>query len=172
MTAFHNKQFFVNVIIKSNKTSNMVLKVTLMFFISFVSVSSQAYEDKRCYCVCPSPAAVFNNSISKDRRFFTGYVPPNKCNCYEVVIPKMDEKNIGHALEFCLRCECKYETRNTTTIMVVVILLLWILTLLMIYLVFLLCLDPLIYKRQTKEYMESGSEEGKNLLQKSEEEEE
>ncbi|CAG5003355.1 unnamed protein product [Parnassius apollo] len=133
-------------------------------FSSLVCVEGQAYEDKRCRCVCPSPAEVLNSSLSKDRKLFTDYVPPNKCNCYGVILPRMGEEIIARAQEFCPRCECKYETRNTTIIMVVVIMVLWVLMLLTVYLLFLMCLDPLINKRRVKQYMERDTEEARNLL--------
>ncbi|CAH2035735.1 unnamed protein product, partial [Iphiclides podalirius] len=142
----------------------MVLTVLLTFSVIFVSVSAQAYEDKRCRCVCPSPATVFNGTLSKDRKFFTDYVPPNKCNCYGVILPKMSEEVNARAQEFCPRCECKYEIRNTTVIMVVVIMVVWVLTLLAGYLIFLMCLDPLINKQHVKRYMENDTEEARDLL--------
>lgn len=66
----------------------------------------------------------------------------------------------------CPRCDCKYENRNTTMIKVeqttnlsvsftqqrflfqiVVIIVIWIISLLVIYMLFLICLDPLLNKR-------------------------
>lgn len=42
------------------------------------------------------------------------------------------------------RCVCNYEVRNTTTMKVVVIMIMVAISLLFIYMIFLLCLDPLM----------------------------
>lgn len=39
-------------------------------------------------------------------------------NCAGVIIPRDGAEIIGHEQEFCPRCECKYENRNTTIIKV------------------------------------------------------
>lgn len=44
----------------------------------FPSPQGQSYEDKRCKCVCPSPAAVLNNTAGSDRKLYIANVPPNK----------------------------------------------------------------------------------------------
>lgn len=126
----------------------------LVILFTIASVNAQAYENKRCMCVCPSPAALLNKSIT-DRRIYNGNVPANKCNCAGVILPIVGEEIKGHEQEFCPRCECKFETRNTTIIMVVVIMTLWLLTMLSSYMGFLMCLDPLIKKK--KKYHEEAA---------------
>jgi hypothetical protein len=64
------------------------------------------------------------------------------------------DKIKGKEQEFCPRCECKYENRNTTVIKVVVIIVIWIISLLCIYMLFLMCLDPLLNKRAKANYQE------------------
>lgn len=105
-------------------------------------------------------------------------VPPNKCNCDGVILPKIGSKIIGKEQEFCPRCECKYENRNTKVIavsvwvfrivwvsikilmvffiyfQVVVILVILIISLLCIYMFFLSLLDPLLNKRAKANYQE------------------
>ncbi|KAK8401862.1 hypothetical protein O3P69_001155 [Scylla paramamosain] len=79
--------------------------------------------------------------------------------------PRVADMIRGHEQEFCPRCECKYESRNSTTIKVVVILVIWVISLLVVYMSFLLCLDPLLNKRRaqpsyqehTNEYEDSSS---------------
>ena len=44
----------------------------------------------------------------------------------------------------CPRCQCKHEERSTITIKVVVILILWILSMLVLYLAFLVCIEPFV----------------------------
>ncbi|XP_046688896.1 uncharacterized protein LOC124374790 [Homalodisca vitripennis] len=61
--------------------------------------------------------------------------------------------------ELCPRCECKYESRNTTIIKVVVIIVIWIISLLVIYMLFLICLDPLLNKRAKSSYVEHTNED-------------
>ncbi|RVE52208.1 hypothetical protein evm_003127 [Chilo suppressalis] len=124
----------------------------------------QFYEDKRCRCICPSPAAVFNATLSSTRKLFIANVPPNQCNCDGVILPRVRDEIKGHEQEYCPRCDCKYETRNTTVIMVVVVMVLWILMLLAVYMSFLLCLDPLIKRKKLKFYQEKNTEEACNLL--------
>ncbi|KAJ0184026.1 hypothetical protein K1T71_000449 [Dendrolimus kikuchii] len=143
---------------------NMSLKTLFVLCLFFSPIWAQFYEDRRCRCICPSLASVLNNSQSLDRRFYTDNVPPSKCNCDGVIIPKVGSEIKGHEQEFCPRCECKYETRNTTVIMVVVIMVLWVLTLLSGYMGFMICLDPLINKQRVKFYQERGTEEARNLL--------
>jgi len=103
-------------------------------------------------CVCPQPAGV--NGSKSNGMVFNYPVPPEHCNCEYVVLPHLQFDIKGN--EFCPRCECKYESRNTTTIKVVVILVTWILSLLVVYMGFLLCLEPLlkrrnVYQHQTNE---------------------
>ncbi|CAG9781762.1 unnamed protein product [Diatraea saccharalis] len=144
----------------------MYSKYIAIFFVSacVVVISGQSYEDKRCKCVCPSPAAVFNNSATTStdhRRHYIANVPPNKCNCKGVILPR-DGAEITE--EFCPRCECKYENRNTTIIKVVVIIVIWVIMLLVVYMGFLICLDPLINKRAKASYQEHTNEDDESTI--------
>ncbi|KAJ2953994.1 hypothetical protein O0L34_g2207 [Tuta absoluta] len=125
---------------------------------------AQHHEDKRCRCVCPSPATVLNNSMHNDRRLFIANVPPSKCNCDGVILPRVGDDIRGHEQEFCPRCECKYETRNTTVIMVVVVMVVWVTALLFVYMGFLRCLNPLINRNKLKYYQEHQLDEASNML--------
>ncbi|PSN33290.1 hypothetical protein C0J52_20685 [Blattella germanica] len=78
----------------------------------------QSYEDVRCKCVCPNPSVV--NGTQSNR----------KLNCDTVILPRVGDDIKGKEQEFCPRCECKYESRNTTIIKVVVIIVIWIISLL------------------------------------------
>ena len=77
------------------------------------------YEDVRCKCICPDTAVV--NGTQSHRKLYIENVPPNKCDCTNVVLPRVGDDIKGKEKEFCPRCECKYESRNTTTIKVKVI---------------------------------------------------
>lgn len=80
--------------------------------------------------------------------------------CRDVVLPKLsDAEKAGLPPEFCVRCDCKYENRNTTIIKVVVIIVIWIISLLVVYMLFLICLDPLLNKRVQSNYTEHTNED-------------
>lgn len=143
----------------------MYLKfILLVFFATSVFFVSATYEDKRCKCVCPSLAAVFNNTSDTSRSPFIGNVPPNKCNCEGLVLPRIVDQLNGREQEFCPRCECKYENRNTTIIKVVVIIVIWVIMLLVVYMGFLICLDPLINKRAKASYQEHTNEDDESAI--------
>lgn len=71
----------------------------------------------------------------------------------------MGDKIKGKEQEFCPRCQCKYENRNTTIIKVVVIIVIWVISLLVVYMLFLICLDPLLNKRVKANYQEHTNED-------------
>ncbi|CAD7082954.1 unnamed protein product [Hermetia illucens] len=141
----------------------MYIKVLGFFvvcsFISLASAQTQSYEDKRCKCICPSIASVQNNTQDTDRMLFIENVPPSMCNCDGVILPRLREKIAGKEREFCPRCECNYEYRNTAIIKVVVIMVIWIISILVIYMLFLMCLDPLLNKRVKANYQEHTNED-------------
>ncbi|KAJ8736839.1 hypothetical protein PYW07_000110 [Mythimna separata] len=146
----------------------MYFKLCVLVLVSTCTVfaSGHSYEDNRCKCVCPSPAAVLNNTAAADRSPFmkSANVPPNKCNCESVILPRVADQIKGREQEFCPRCECKYENRNTTIIKVVVIIVIWVIMLLVVYMGFLICLDPLINKRAKASYQEHTNEDDESTL--------
>ncbi|XP_048006075.1 uncharacterized protein CG1161-like isoform X2 [Leguminivora glycinivorella] len=104
---------------------------------------------------------VFNSTASPQRKLYIADVPPNKCNCIEVVLPRLGDFK-GREAEYCPRCECKYETRNTTVIKVVVITVVWLTALLLVYAGFLTCLQPLMRRKRT--YKDHSTEEVRQHL--------
>lgn len=80
-------------------------------------------------------------------------------NCDGVILPRIGKEILGKEQQFCLRCECKYENRNTTIIKVVVIIVIWVISILVIYMAFLIILDPLLNKRIKGSYQEHTNEE-------------
>ncbi|XP_026496352.1 proton-transporting V-type ATPase complex assembly regulator TMEM9-like [Vanessa tameamea] len=145
----------------------MFWKLIIIFSVFFVE--TQLYEDKRCRCVCPTPTSILNSTKS-ERTLYIAYVPPNKCNCDGVILPKAADEIRENAQMFCPRCDCRYETRNTTIIMVVVILVVWMVMLLLGYYIFLMLLEMLVSKKSTNSYqIQSASDEFENLLMQSEE---
>uniref|UniRef100_A0A6M2DXP3 Uncharacterized protein n=1 Tax=Xenopsylla cheopis TaxID=163159 RepID=A0A6M2DXP3_XENCH len=135
----------------------MILVTFLCLFATLTD--AQSYEDKRCRCVCPSTKSVLNNTQGTDRKLYISNVPPNMCNCDGVILPRIGDEIKGKEQEFCPRCECKYQTRNTTIIRFVVIMVIWIISLLVVYMLFLICLDPLLNKRAKANYQEHTNEE-------------
>ncbi|XP_058059887.1 uncharacterized protein CG1161 [Anopheles bellator] len=134
--------------------------IALVVFICFSTAQAQSYEDKRCKCICPSIKTVdAGGGQGTDRMLIIDNVPPNKCNCDGVILPRIADKIKGKGQEICPRCDCKYENRNTTIIKVVVIIVIWIISLLVIYMLFLMCLDPLLNKRVKANYQEHTNED-------------
>ncbi|XP_045463475.1 uncharacterized protein CG1161 isoform X2 [Harmonia axyridis] len=135
--------------------------VILIISISELVKSQSLSDDKRCKCICPKVSIVTNNTeiVDGKRIRYVANVPPNKCNCMDVVIPKIANQLNGKEGEFCPRCECKYENRNTTIIKVVVIIVIWIIAALVVYMAFLIVLDPLLNKRKKGSYQEHTNEE-------------
>lgn len=129
----------------------------LLIALSALPNAQAQYDDFRCKCVCPDLHVV--NGTQSSRKLYVGNVPPSKCDCDNVILPQVSDDYKGKELEFCPRCKCKYESRNTTIIKVVVIVVIWIISLLVIYMVFLMCLDPLLNKRATGSYQEHTDEE-------------
>lgn len=138
----------------------LLYSITLVIIFHIASTQSQSYEDKRCKCICPSFKTVDNTTQEgTDRMLIIDNVPPNKCNCDGVILPRIAGKIKGKGQEICPRCDCKYENRNTTIIKVVVIIVIWIISLLVIYMLFLMCLDPLLNKRVKANYQEHTNED-------------
>ncbi|XP_047375754.1 proton-transporting V-type ATPase complex assembly regulator TMEM9 isoform X1 [Sciurus carolinensis] len=100
-------------------------------------VSPESSEDIRCKCICPPyrniSGHIYNQNVSQ-----------KDCNCLHVVEPMPVP---GHDVEaYCLLCECKYEERSTTTIKVIIVIYLSVVGALLLYMAFLMLVDPLIRK--------------------------
>ena len=100
--------------------------------------------DSRCACKCPDADWFDIETPYKERKIYiNSSVEAADCDCEHVVVPllKLDPEI---AERFCPRCLCKAETRSVLTIKVVVGLIIWVLALLLIYLGYLVCLEPLL----------------------------
>ncbi|KAJ8668528.1 hypothetical protein QAD02_010191 [Eretmocerus hayati] len=142
------------------------LCVTLVIALYVTSAQAQSYDDKRCKCICPSLASVLNISSTDSKKVdnYITNVPASKCTCEGVVLPKLGDKIANKEQLLCPRCDCKYENRNTTIIKIVVIIVIWVISLLVIYMLFLICLEPLLNKKLHKAtggvgYQEHNNEE-------------
>lgn len=81
-----------------------------------------------------------------------------------MVLPNVEREIKGKEQEFCAKCACKYEIRNINIIKFVVIICIWVISLLVVYMLFLICLDPLLNKRAKGNYQEHTNEEVRLLL--------
>jgi hypothetical protein len=134
------------------KYSWIVLVLTIYF-----SVVTAQYEDVRCKCVCPSvtPANTSTGARTSGRTIFVkSFHEPSRCKCDNVVDQRVRDAQNG----FCERCDCQWQRRNTMTIKVVVMFIICVVSLLVLYMLFLMCLDPLMTKRPTA-YAEQRNEE-------------
>jgi len=114
------------------------------------TTSAQSFEKSRCRCICPDTAVVeeTKNKTFQDRRVYSMNVKAAECYCEKIVVPLLRAENKAFTDElgdkFCLRCSCSFQTRDTTMIQVVVILVMCVISLLIVYMGFLLCLDPMM----------------------------
>lgn len=144
--------------------SNLSLFGVYVSIILIPFVVDAQYNDFRCKCICPSPHAVIkpnetvvkSNDDKPDRSVYIGNVNPHECNCDGVVLPHLTSDVQGKAKEFCPRCECKYESRNITTIRWVVTLIIAVIVCLIIYMGFLMLLDPLLHKGNCCSYLDDS----------------
>uniref|UniRef100_A0A1I8HJF3 Transmembrane protein 9 n=2 Tax=Macrostomum lignano TaxID=282301 RepID=A0A1I8HJF3_9PLAT len=118
------------------------LLLALLLCLLAAAPASAQYEDSRCKCICPvDPGSGANGTSGNRRRIWITTVPFGECNCEKVVDPLPSK-----AAEFCLRCQCKSETRSTAIQKVVVVLVLCIIISLCLYMLFLSILHPLLVK--------------------------
>ncbi|XP_066264077.1 uncharacterized protein [Branchiostoma lanceolatum] len=103
----------------------------LLLTLTTDSVSAEGqYDDRRCKCVCPP--RVINNVTRKV--YLKNNIARDDCECGKVVDPLPD-----NPVEFCLRCECEYESRNTMLMKVLVLFVLAVLGVLVVYAWFIMC---------------------------------
>ncbi|VDK43531.1 unnamed protein product [Anisakis simplex] len=156
-----------------------IRKTILPAFVCFLALivlpASANFEDTRCRCICPSTqyfASGSGNSSEDDnhRRYYT---KPNinalLCNPQTVV--KNNVLNIvdgKHMDAFLANCDCKYESRNTVMLKVVVIFVICVVLVLVTYMLFLMCLDPMLRRqRQSIPYRQHNDEMEENIFARS-----
>ena len=149
-----------------------LLLLPLLLLLAPVSQVAGQYNDARCKCICPSPQVVTPNETHAttsgqnqdnhssqehgssgekrpERSIYIGNVERESCNCDGVVLPKLTPDVQGRAKEFCPWCECKYESRNTTTIKWTVSLVISLVVILVVYMIYLNLFDPSMRKGMT-----------------------
>lgn len=120
-----------------NSASPMLLLMLLGCVLCPSAQASKSFEDIRCKCICPPYRNISGHIYNKN-------VSQKDCNCLHVVEPMPVPGNDVEA--YCLLCECKYEERSTTTIKVIIIIYLSVVGALLLYMAFLVLVDPLIRK--------------------------
>jgi len=140
--------------------NNLFLCLFFMVCLNKIEFSSAA-EDQRCRCVCPRLKTLKLNSsqlvidgvdYTNKSVYVRNNVDPEACDCEQTlnyILPPKTVSNISDIDKFCLRCECKFEQRNSTTQKVVIIFVIVVFGLMFIYALFLMCLDPIMNKRRT-----------------------
>jgi hypothetical protein len=86
--------------------------------------NEQIHLDVRCKCICPPLVTTFKSDTnssttaknSDQRRLYVGNTSPAQCNCNNIVQPHYKEESGKSLREFCSSCECRYQSRNITTI--------------------------------------------------------
>ena len=132
--------------------------LALIFVLSMTSSPVEAgdeFYDMRCICICPSFTVIGEEETN--RKIYIDILNKENCSCEKVLSPWKPNKT-EMLKQFCPRCQCNFEVRNTTTMKIVVIIIICILALLFIYMGFLLCLDPLM-NRRSRLYQEQQNEE-------------
>ncbi|KAI1893157.1 hypothetical protein AGOR_G00141020 [Albula goreensis] len=128
----------VNSTLRSCRSPLVLLLAIALCELIAQSHASKSFEDVRCKCICPPyrniSGHIYNRNVSQ-----------KDCNCLHVVEPMPVP---GHDVEaYCLLlCECKYEERSSNTIKVTIIIYLSVVGSLLLYMLFLLLVDPLIRK--------------------------
>lgn len=102
------------------------------------------HSDARCKCICPpllsstvvvssaggnntanstaskpnknNSTTIANSKTANQRRLYVGKTLPDHCNCNNIVRAHFQQDTKVSFKEFCARCECRYQSRNTTTI--------------------------------------------------------
>ncbi|CAF0825097.1 unnamed protein product [Brachionus calyciflorus] len=131
-----------------------ILTIFLFCYIKYSQAGDEFY-DFRCICVCPSFSVIGEEETH--RKIYIDIINKDQCSC-ENVLSKWKPNKTEMLKQFCPRCNCNFEVRNTTTMKIVVIIIICILALLFIYMGFLLCLDPWM-NRRTRLYQEQQNEE-------------
>ena len=143
-----------------NSISTLLVTILVLYFPFVICEDSVKHQDSRCQCKCPDVSTVgannerpieeysLSNLEHKDTRsiYINSSVKAEDCDCQKVVLPKLN-LNQTQADSFCPRCQCKYQIRSLTIIKVVVILVIWVISILVIYMGFLSCLEPLMNRR-------------------------
>ncbi|WKX96341.1 hypothetical protein Q1695_012639 [Nippostrongylus brasiliensis] len=129
------------------------------------------FEDTRCRCVCPSTMYFVGENISdhsdNNRRYYTmTNISPSLCNPQSVVKSEVSKIiDDFHMDAFLANCDCRFESRNTVMLKVVVIFVICVIMVLVTYMAFLMCLDPMLRKQRFQSsYRQQNDEIEENIF--------
>ncbi|XP_064156019.1 transmembrane protein 9 [Anguilla rostrata] len=123
--------------VRSFRLTPALLLVILLCEVITQAHASKSFEDVRCKCICPPyrniSGHIYNRNVSQ-----------KDCNCLHVVEPM---PVYGHeSCSRCLSCAVHHEQCRHHTIKVTIIIYLSVVGSLLLYMLFLLLVDPLIRK--------------------------
>ncbi|KAJ8315688.1 hypothetical protein KUTeg_007838 [Tegillarca granosa] len=141
-----------------------VVFTTVFVYAKTPPPQSSSFEDVRCKCVCPKTKA---ENGTKDRNvYISANVDPNMCKCDLVV----DNPTVKKCAQWAITGSDDIDQRKTWQLrilfvlylssQVVVIFIICVVSLLLVYMMFLLCLDPIIARKPSAgRYQEHSNEE-------------
>merc|ERR1712004_70006 len=118
--------------------------------LSIVLSCSASYSDHRCKCECQ--ASPDDENYQRPFKLIR-VISSDKCKCADMfgedwLAEGMSEEALLKGVDYCQnKCECVFETRNTFTIKLIVSLIILVVSLLCLYMIYLLFLDPYVTKR-------------------------
>ncbi|KJH51922.1 TMEM9 protein [Dictyocaulus viviparus] len=130
-----------------------------------VALIAANFEDTRCRCVCPSTLYFVAENLTdhgdNHRRYYTmTNISPSFCSPQSVVkgeVAKIVDE--FHMDAFLANCDCRFESRNTVMLKVVVIFLICVIMVLVAYMAFLMCLDPVLRKQRFHSFYRQQNDE-------------
>jgi hypothetical protein len=146
-------------LIKQLSSYQSIVLLLTVVSVTVLSAHGSSHEDVRCKCVCPDPARLLDKTISagwsSGRKLYIDNVSPQQCNCDWLVLPQIKLEYQNRSKEFCPRCECKYESRNLSTIKWVVVGVCTVIAVLIVYMSVLLAIEsiPLTSRRLYQEHV-------------------
>ncbi|KAL6733287.1 hypothetical protein Aduo_003945 [Ancylostoma duodenale] len=148
----------------------VVATAVVLIFIANASAEAN-FEDTRCRCVCPSTMYFVGDNATEQsdnrRRYYTmTNISPSICNPQSVVKGEVTKYvDEMHMDAFLANCDCRFESRNTVMLKVVVIFVICVIMLLVTYMAFLLCLDPVLRKQRFQSsYRQQNDEMEDNIF--------
>uniref|UniRef100_A0A158PA52 TMEM9 protein n=1 Tax=Angiostrongylus cantonensis TaxID=6313 RepID=A0A158PA52_ANGCA len=95
------------------------------------------------------------------RRYYTmTNISPSFCSPQSVVKAEVAKiVDDFHMDAFLANCDCRFESRNTVMLKVVVIFLICVIMVLVTYMAFLMCLDPMLRKQRFQTFYRQQNEE-------------
>ncbi|KAK5966200.1 Transmembrane protein 9 [Trichostrongylus colubriformis] len=148
------------------------LAIALAFIFVRETTAEANFEDTRCRCVCPSTMYFVGDNHTEQndnhRRYYTmTNINPSKCNPQSVVKGEvMKVVDDLHMDAFLANCDCRFESRNTVMLKVVVIFVICVIMVLVTYMAFLMCLDPMLRKQRFSQspYRQQNDEMEDNIF--------